>query len=338
MRTDNAPAVVPTIRPARLDDAEAVASFTEDTWPDHGGDYVPRVFESWVEEMDDGEGGGDGTGGDHCADARTLVATDGDDRPIGLLRTALLSPTEAWCGGMRVAPDRRGEGVAVRLSDAAFDWARGRGASVARCMVFSWNVAGLGAARAAGFEPETEFRWAHPTPATGEARTEAPSDARAGSTDDVDPDPVWTFWRESEACDHLGGLALDPTESWALSTLTRDRLATAAADGRLLAVSDETGAVAGFAVRVRVTEPASGAADGADPERWAEYAVAAWADAPAAGATLDAVARDAAVVCADRTRVLIPETVRAVSDAALARVEVAESPDFVLVADQTERD
>ena len=318
-----------TIRPARLDDVEAVASFTEDTWPDHGGDYVSRVFESWIDEMDDGEGGDDGTGGADGADARTLVAADATDRPIGLLRTALLTPTEAWCGGMRVAPDRRGEGVAVELSRAAFEWAGDRGAAVARCMVFAWNAAGLGAARAAGFDPATEFRWAHPVPATGGATN--------GSTSDVDPDQVWTFWRDCEACDHLDGLALDPAEPWALSTLTRERLVDAATDGRLLAVSDDSGDVRGFTVRVRVTEYPSDDGD-TEPERWAEYAVAAWSDAAAAGAVLGAVARDAAAVGADRTRVLIPEAARAVSDVALARVGMADSPDFVLAADLTERD
>jgi len=352
--------VDPTIRPARPDDAADVRSFTEGTWPDLGGDYVPHVFDDWVEESADAEAG-DG-------DALTLVA-DLDGHAVGLVRTTLLSPSEAWCSGMRVDPDCRGEGVAVRLSRAAFDWARDRGASVARCMVFSWNVAGLGAARAAGFEPATEFRWAHPAPAAVLTRggsspvdvddadgTDEAGDADRGPGDGADDadaarvddaDAVWAYWQGSDALDHLGGLALDPAEPWALSSLTRKRLDAAADEGRLLAVGANgagagrvvpgvgVGGSRGFAVRVRVTNRETGGADGA-AERWAEYGVADWASAAAAEAVFDAIARDAGALGADRTRVLIPETVRAVSDAALGRVEVADSPDFVLAADLRE--
>ena len=315
-------APTPTIRPARPDDADVVGAFASDTWPEHGGDYLPRVFEAWVEETERGRTG------DHRP-SRTLVA-DVDGRAVGLLRTTILSETEAWCGGLRVDPDRRGEGIAHRLCEAAFDWARERGAAVARAMVFSWNAAGLGVARAVGFEPVTEFRWVHPEPASGgEADT---GGGHAGST--IDPAGVWDYWRESPARQHLEGLALDPTEPWALSTLTRERLADAAEAGRLVAVGDERkdGDVAGFSVRVRTTERGS---EAGGTTREAVYGVADWADAEAAAALLGATARDAATVDADRTRVLVPETVRAVSDVAATGVDIADSPDFVLAADLT---
>ena len=337
--SSHSPVVDLTIRPARLDDAHAVESFTEDTWPDRGGDYVPRVFESWVEEMA-------GPAADE-ADVRTLVA-DVDGRAVGLHRTVLVSPSEAWCSGMRVDPDYRGEGVAVRLAEAGFDWARDRGASVARCMVFSWNVAGLGAARTAGFEPATEFRWAHPAPTVWRGGTANGVDEDAHGADGLadarvgDPAAVWEYWQDSDAFAHLGGLALDPAEPWALSSLTRERIEAAADEGRLLAVGEgrggrvvpgvEVGGARGFAVRVRVTDRAADDGPG-EAERWAEYGVADWATPEAAEALFSAIARDAGALDADRTRVLIPETVRAVSDAALARVDVAESPDFVLAAD-----
>lgn len=305
----------PIVRPARLDDADAVEAFTANTWIEHGGDYVPGVFESWVES--------DG------AEARTLVA-EVDGRAVGLLRTALLSPEEAWCGGLRVGPDHRGEGLAARLVEGGLDWARKRGATVARAMVFSWNAAGLGVARATGFEPATEFRWAHPEPDPDAAST---PDRSIHPAESPSPGAAWTYWQDSQTRNHLRGLALDPDEPWALSALTRERLARAADGDRLLVVRD--GGTRGFAVRVRVAEYPG---DGRDPpERWAEYGVADWADTDAAAALLDAVARDAASVGADRTRVLIPETVRAVSDAALARVPIADAPDFVLAADPTRR-
>jgi polygalacturonase len=143
---------------------------------------------------------------------------------------------------------------------------------------------------------------------------------------------------------------MDPAESWAASTLTRERLHGAADDGRLLTVVD--GGTRGFALRNRtVTREAEGEDEGGgedegvDGERTggtgtttAEYAVAAWADGDreAAAALLDAVARDAAGAGADGTRVLVPEGPGWVSDAALAGADLAEEPSFVMAADLTD--
>jgi len=190
-------------------------------------------------------------------------------------------------------------------------------------MVFSWNVMGLGQSRAVGFEPATEFRFAEPEP-----------DAAGVTATDfdplVDPDPnaAWAFWGDSDARDHLRGLALDADESWACAELTRERLRDAADEDRLLAVAGED-ALAGFAVRTRVTEREANAG------RVATYGLAAWRDVDAAGALYDAIAADAAAVDADATRVLIPETVDHVSDTGANRVPVAAEPDFVMTADLT---
>ncbi|HKJ59131.1 MAG TPA: GNAT family N-acetyltransferase, partial [Halobacteriales archaeon] len=108
--------------------------------------------------------------------------------------------------------------------------------------------------------------------------------------------------------------------------------AVGAGDAGRVVPGVEVGGVRGFAVRVRVTDREVDDGPG-EVERWVEYGVADWATPEAAEAVFDAIALDSAALGADRTRVLIPETVRAVSDAALARVEVAESPDFVLAAD-----
>ena len=170
-----------------------------------------------------------------------------------------------------------------------------------------------------GFEPCTEFRWAQPTP-------DATTDASMRAVDDPDPNAAWSFWTGSAARDHLRGLALDDAETWALSELTRQRVRTAADEGRLVAVAD--GGVRGFAIRTRVV-----AYGESDP--CAEYAVGAWnpGDEAAARALLSAVARDAAGADAATTRVLIPESVSWVTDAAAARANPSDAPDFALAAD-----
>ncbi|GAB7008722.1 GNAT family N-acetyltransferase [Halorubrum trueperi] len=384
------------VREARPADADAVAAFTRDTWGERHADYIPRVFPEWAASDDPDRGtfvatlppaalaesdviaGNDavtGTDGDRT-DGDTLVEGDGSgvadsgepEAVVGCIQGVLLTEWEAWGQGIRVDPAARGFGVGTALSTAALDWARDRGATVCRNMVFSWNVMGLGQSRAVGFEPATEFRFAEPVP---DARaTDAANEsggAAAGATDEAagttgaseprsvdgpDPNAAWAFWADSDARDHLRGLALDPDESWACSELTRERLATAAAEDRLIAVAGADGEFAGFAVRTRIAgRPAANAesadddsaesdddeTDDAEPERVAVYGVSAWRDIEAAGVLYNQIAADAADVAADAVRVLIPETVEHVSDTGANRIPVAGEPDFVMSADLTAR-
>jgi len=341
---DSGPPVV--VREARPADADAVAAFARDTWGERHEDYIPRVFPDWAASDDpdratfvatlppDAVAASDAVGTTDDREAGdTLVEGDGagaaapgePEAVVGCIQGVLLSEWEAWGQGIRVDPAARGHGVGTALSEAALGWARERGARACRNMVFSWNVMGLGQSRAVGFEPATEFRFAEPEPdAAGVDATDL--DALA----DPDPNAAWAFWGDSDARDHLRGLALDPDESWACSELTRERLRDAADEGRLLAVAGAD-ALAGFAVRTRVAERE---ADG-ETTRTATYGAAAWRDVGAAGALYDAIAADAAEVDADATRVLIPETVEHVSDTGANRVSVAAEPDFVMSADLT---
>ena len=365
------------VRQARPVDADAVAVFTADTWGDRHDDYLPRVFAEWVNSDDDAqrtfvatiaavdaaaalgpdsaEGGSenedaevdDARIGDAEVDDATVVSGDGTGAAaagepevvVGCVQGVLLSEWESWAQGIRVNPTARGLGVGSRLSEAVLDWAAAAGATVCRNMVFSWNVAGLGQSRAVGFDPGTEFRFARPDPAT------APATPPNAAVDDPNPDAVWAFWSRSDARNHLDGLGLDPGESWSCSQLTRERVATASDEERLVAVDDDDG-IAGFALHTRTWEREADDADGdADTsaedeppvERHAIYGSAAWRDVAAVGALLDAVARDAADRDADHVRVFIPETVDHVSDVAANRVEVSAEPDFVMTADLTDR-
>jgi GNAT superfamily N-acetyltransferase len=340
--TDGATPLRLRLRSARPADYEAVAAFTRDTWADReGADYIPRVYHDWI--------AGDGD------DQRTLLfdasdevdageaaapGGDGADEVAAIAQVVLLSEWEAWLQGMRVNPDYRRRGLATRLTRACFDWARDRGATVARNWIHSWNVPSLGLSRTAGFEPGIETRWAKPTPdpeataAVDAAGREVGTTGRHGPARAVEgpsAGAAWGFWTRSRTRTALNGLAMDDEETWAVSQLTRDRLAAAAADDRLLVVAGPDG-TRGFTCRNRAYtyEP-----DGEAPTTYAEYAVGAWApgDVAAASALFAAVGRDAATVDADETRVLCPERVTWVSDAAAAGVALAEEPTFNLEAD-----
>lgn len=298
-----------TVRQARESDDADIIAFTEGTWADRDvDDYIPDVFREWVR--------GDGP------DQRTFVA-DVDGRVVGLCQGVLLTETEAWAQGMRVDPEFRGEGISTVLTDACADWARERGATVMRNMVFGWNTAGLGASRGAAFDPATEFRWAHPTP-----DATASLDGEHAVT--VDPAAGWQFWQASDAADHLCGLGLDMDESWALSAVTRDRFRRAAEEQTQLTITRASACATTYRVRSYERD------EGGETVRWAEYGVGAWADPASARALLAAISNDAARLDVDRVRVLIPETARFVSDAVAAVGEVSDHPDFVMTRDLTE--
>jgi GNAT superfamily N-acetyltransferase len=293
------------LREATHDDYEAVVAFTENTWTDRdGSDYIPRVYHDWI----DGE------------DRYTVVADAGDDI-AGIVQCVLLSDWEAWGQGMRVNPDFRGHGIANRMTHELFDWARERGATTLRNMVFSWNMAGLGQSRATGYDPITEFRWAHPEP-------DSDADPDMAVTDDTNA--AWGYWTRSDARSHLRGLALDFEETWALSELTREDLHRSAANDELLVLKEN--GTRGFACVAREEERTDEDGEG---NMFVEYAIGAWTDADAARSLFAAISRDAANRGADETRVLIPETPQFVSDAAYCRVRIADDPDFVMGMDLT---
>lgn len=292
------------IRTARETDAADIAAFTQDTWDRYeDGDYISKIFPKWVAQ----------TG----PDQETFVA-ESDGTPIGLVRSVLLSDHEAWFQGLRVDPTHRNKGVGEALIHAAFDWAKSAGATVGRAMVFSWNVMGLGLTRAAGFDPGMEFRWAHPEPDSNGAETTVRSAPRR----------AWSFWQQSGEREAVGGLGLDSEVPWALSELTVRDFEAAAQTETVLTV--ERDRVVAVALRTRVSDRGP-----AEETTWAEYGVAAWADVAAAGDLMEAIAADAASVGADKTRVLVPETARAVTDVAAHRIELAEEPDFVVRVDLT---
>lgn len=303
------------IRPATQDDYEAVASFTRDTWGEDS-DYIPRVYHDWMDDQGDGR--------------MTLVADAGSEI-AGLAQAVMLSDSEAWGQGMRVNPDYRSQGVSAAINRALFDWSREQGAVSMGVMVFSWNQAGLGQTRALDFEPVTEFRWLQPDPVGG--TLEHRVTAESGTSEDLraSVDAAWSFWTRSEARTHLGGLGLDMDESWALREVTHELLERAASETALFVVNRGDGTQA-MAYRTRTYEREN---DDGETELWAEYGVGAWADLDAGEALLSSIAADAATLEADRTRVLIPETPRFVSDGAYLRANISENPDFVMVVDLT---
>ncbi|MFC4407283.1 GNAT family N-acetyltransferase [Haloarchaeobius iranensis] len=299
-----------TYRRATPEDYDDVVAFTSDTWADRdGSDYIPDIYHDWIED-------------EAAYDEQFTCVAAVDGTVVSIAQTVLLSDREAWCQGMRTHPDYRGVGIGLELTHEMWDWAREQGATVARNMVFSWNVMGLGHSRGVGFDPETEFRWLEPEPdpdATGPLEV----------TDD--PNAAWTYWTDCDARDHLRGVGLAMDESWAVVELTPTLFERAAEETMLAAVTSGAG-TRGVTYRVRDYERED---DEGETEHFAEYGVGAWEDIDAARTLVAAIQRDAAALGADSVRVLIPETVDYVSDGSLLRSGISDEPDFVMAADLT---
>ncbi len=208
----------PTIRPAVHSDQEAIAAFTAATF--EWGDYIAEVFDDWLAD----EAG------------QVMVAADENNRAIAIGRGAMLSPTEAWLQGARVSPAWRRRGLATRIGEALVEWARDRGALVARLGTEDWNVAAQGQVEAGGFRPvgewvvaTREIKGAEPaTSSNGGKRAQARRKLKqAHSSEAV---PAWVSWRSGPLVQPSRGLH---SWHWRWARLELEHLEQAARDGEL---------------------------------------------------------------------------------------------------------
>jgi len=295
------------LRQATQTDGKAVAAMCEDIWTERGGDYIPAVYDRWMESEGPSQ--------------QTIVAIDQTEMLVGIVQGVMLTETEAWAQALRVAGGQRGRGVGRRLIDAVVDRAARRDAGICRTLVFSWNAAGLGVATTAGFEPAMAFRWAMPAVGTSASapneRVVAPSASAVAKCFDRTPMAA-----------ELAGLTLDWNERWALSRLGSDPLAAASGQTERIGIEDPTtGELTACSVRIRTCEETNAAGQS---ERLAEYALTGWHAEWAVAPLFEAIGSDAASVGADSARVLLPEKAERLAAAAAARVELSEYHHYVM--------
>jgi GNAT superfamily N-acetyltransferase len=112
------------VRPARLEDREAVLAFCKQTWD--WGDYIEYVWDEWLNNPQ----------------SKLFVATI-DDQPVGVTNIQMLNATEAWFEGMRIDPNFRQQGIASALFNAQLDEAKQREAATIRLITESTNASAI---------------------------------------------------------------------------------------------------------------------------------------------------------------------------------------------------
>ena len=126
------------VRKARSSDREAVFKFCEKTWS--WGDYIPRVWDRWLK----------------AKNGRALVATI-NGVPIGICQLSIDKPYEVWLRGARTDPDYRRIGVATAITKKCLEYAKRKGAKVARLVTESDNLAAQAVLQKLEFKPIAEF-------------------------------------------------------------------------------------------------------------------------------------------------------------------------------------
>jgi GNAT superfamily N-acetyltransferase len=182
------------IRAARLDDVDAIISFTTDTFV--WGDYVPGMLAGWLTE-DDGV---------------VMVAVDDADTPVAMARAVFLTDREVWSHAARVEADHRGHGIAGDLADALMEWATDRGGQIVRLLIDDDNLPSIRHISKKGFNRAVSVVRASrgigagsPNPeGNGGRRHPSPLVAKPGKVQDLTL--VRSSWSTSEVGRSLRGL------------------------------------------------------------------------------------------------------------------------------------
>lgn len=194
------------LRTATDHDIEAIAAFTTDTFT--WGDYVAAELPNWLSDPD----------------VEVVVAADEQDRPVALARVRMLGPKEGWVSAARVHPDHRRQGLGSQMNDWCVNWVAGRGGSVARLQIETWNEPAHSQVLQLGYRPvatvlnaERSVPTDSMTPATNGGRRQRAED-RLDRAPRAEAEGAYIAWSTGELA--RAGHGLFPVDRWAWRRLT----------------------------------------------------------------------------------------------------------------------
>ncbi|TMC74793.1 MAG: GNAT family N-acetyltransferase [Chloroflexi bacterium] len=194
------------IRRARPSDKRDVLAAVRTVWG--GQDRIPEVFDAWVTQR-----------------SGPFFVAESAGRVVGMGKLTVVSPTEAWLEGGRVAPRWRRRGIATALIAHRIAYARQRGFRVLRFSTASDNTPIHRAARHFGFERVAAF-----------SRHEAP--ARSGKS------PARATRAQQRAVLRRVGKFVQQGHGWEWREMTPRDVRSAIARGRMFVSGEGVGAAA----------------------------------------------------------------------------------------------
>jgi GNAT superfamily N-acetyltransferase len=205
------------IRRATPADIPLIAEWTAHTFD--WGDYVPDYLAQWI---------------DNPASEVIVAELDGD--VIGTVTGTMVSSREAWAQGIRVHPDHRRKGIATAISAVLWDWARQRGATVARLAVDDSNTASQAQVMSMGFRKIGDWRRGgraigerSPVP-QGNGGRRVPPPERLDVAPSAEAEPAFLSWSTGELSRGAHGLL---PISWLWRRMTVEHLTNAARNRHL---------------------------------------------------------------------------------------------------------
>ena len=205
------------IRPAAHADIPFISEWTAHTFD--WGDYVADYLAGWIDSP-----------------ASEVIVAEVDGAVIGTVTGTMVSPQETWAQGIRVHPDHRRKGIATAISAVLWDWARQRGATVARLAVDDSNTASQAQVTSMGFRKIGDWRrgWRaigekSPVP-EGNGGRRVPPPERLDVAPSAEAEPAFLSWSTGELSRNAHGLL---PITWAWRRMTVEHLTTAARNRHL---------------------------------------------------------------------------------------------------------
>jgi ribosomal protein S18 acetylase RimI-like enzyme len=214
------------VRPAHVDDRQAVLAFCDRIWGEH--DYIAEVWDDWLREERAGSG----------VPLVGILA----GRPVGIAHLRMVSEDEGWIEGIRVDPDARRQGIGRTLTSRALVAAREHGATVARLFVDADNLASQALVARFGFTRVAELvRYRAPALPldTGEQ-----AEIALATPGEADFERIWSWLEQSNLTPFNGGLEI---ADWAAHALTEPALRAHLAAGELRLL-EEWGTIQALAI------------------------------------------------------------------------------------------
>lgn len=187
-----------TLRPVRSADRDRVVEMTSDVWEGH--DYIPRVFDHWVSDA-----------------GAEFQAAEVDGVVVGLQRLRPYAPGLIWYEGLRIASERRRQGIARAMLESAIAEAREQGFHEMR--LATRDAPAVSLFESAGFHRLVEMKWWRGLRVEGGEPARIPHAAEARK--------LWGFVASSPGVDLYSGIDPDVNGAHDLDVGELERLANA---------------------------------------------------------------------------------------------------------------
>ena len=185
-----------TIRPVRPADRDRVMEIAKDVW--EGRDYIPRVFDRWVSDA-----------------GAEFQAAEVEGVVVGVQRLRPYAPGLIWYEGLRVANDRRRQGIARAMLDAAIAEAHEQGFHEMR--LATRDLPAIRLFESAGFKALVEMKWWRGLRVEGDEPARMPDPAEARK--------LWPVLSSSSGIQLYAGIVPDMNGARDLSADELERLA-----------------------------------------------------------------------------------------------------------------